>query len=185
MNRIPFAFAAIFFATAAARAVTPVSGAAMPGPSAAAVPAANAKAGTAPATGVSALPMRFSKVPLGNVMRVMSARYGVPFTIEANAVAPISGDFRSLDLKATVAEVARQAGLFAIPMGKEDSAGFCLSLHPPAAPNPIAPAPSAAAAASLAASPSAAPAATDPERRRAELLQQRARLLAAAAHQDP
>ena len=151
----------------------------------AAVPAAGAKTGAAPATGAAALPMRFSQVPLGNVMRVMSARYGVPFTIEANAAAPISGDFRKLDLKAAVAEAARQAGLFAIPLGKDASAGFRLSLHPPAAPNPIEPSPLAVAPAPPAVSnPSAAPPA-DPARRRAELLQQRARLLAAAAQQNP
>jgi hypothetical protein len=129
--------------------------------------------------------MKFFKVPLGNVLRVMSARYGVPFTIEANAVAPISGDFHLLDLKAAVAEAARQAGLFAIPLGKEDSSGFRLSLHPPAAPNPIEPSLAAAALAPPAVSRPGVPDATDPVRRRAALLQQRARLLAAAGQRDP
>jgi len=157
----------------------------MPGPSPAAVPAAGSKTGPAKVTGASALPMKFSKMPLGNVMRVMSARYGAPFTIETKAKTPISGDFHSLDLPAAVAEVARQAGLFAIPLGKDPSAGFRLSLHPPAAPNPIEPSLAASASAPSAASPSAVPAAVAPERRRAELLQQRARLLAVAGQQNP
>jgi hypothetical protein len=137
--------------------------------------------GSAPAA--PALALKFSKVPLGNVMRVLSARYGVPFTIEANATAPITGDFAGLDLPAAVAEAARQAGLHPIPLGKDATAGFRLSLHP--APNAAAsPAPPAAAA-DPASPPTLAPAPVAGESARGRLLQERARLLAAAARQDP
>jgi len=81
-----------------------------------------------------ALPMRFNKVPLGNVARLLSARFSVTVSIAANAKAPVTGDFSSLNLKAALAECAKQAGLTVVPLGAAASDGF--SLEPPKAPPP-------------------------------------------------
>ena len=74
------------------------------------------------------LPMRFDHVLLGNVARILSARYGVTVSIAANSKAPISGDFSSYDLKSSIAECARQAGLAVVPLGAKLSDGFSLEL---------------------------------------------------------
>jgi hypothetical protein len=180
MSRPALIFASFFFAAAAARAVAPAPAAANPGPN-----ARSADSPVAPAPEGAALPMKFDKVPLGNVLRVLSARFGVPFAIEAGAKAPITGDFHTMDLKSAVAEAARQAGLFAIPLGKEPSAGFRLSRNPPPAP----PVPSGsisppAGSAPPAARPPDPQAGTAAEQARAKLLQERARLLESAANLD-
>src|ERR1700689_1975002 len=114
MTRFTLSIASLFFAPAAG-------------------PASNSPAHPA------ALLLKFSKAPLGNVMRVFSARFGgMPLTIEANATAPISGDFSSDDVKTAVGEAARQAGLFAIPLGPDPASGFRLSRHAPPTPPPSA-----------------------------------------------
>ncbi|MGH7996470.1 MAG: hypothetical protein ACREFX_08975 [Opitutaceae bacterium] len=157
-------------------------------PAASALAVATVPVGTVAAQApqkVFALPMTVSKAPLGNVVRLCSAKYGVPFTIEAHAKAPITGDFTGMDLKSALAETARQAGLFVIPEGKRPADGFRLSLHEPPAlaaamkakPPLAAAAPPAPAAANGAA---AAPVSAS-ERVRAELLQERARLQREAA----
>lgn len=115
------------------------------------------------------LPLRFDHALLGNVVRVFSARYHVPFSIEAHAKSPITGDFTKDSLPAAVAEVARQAHLYAIPMGKKPADGYTFSLVAPP------PAPKAAAAAG----PS--PAEVTAERERQQLLLQRQKLLQQAA----
>jgi hypothetical protein len=172
--RIAFAFASILFSVADVKAIVPVSSdstsAGSPAP-------ASPKDLDGSASLGATLPTKFSNVPLGNVMRVFSARYGVPFAIEANAKSPITGDFHALDLQAAVAEAARQAGLFAVPLGKGLSAGYRLTLHAPAAlPNP----PASAATGPAKASPKVL---SDAGQSRAALLQERARLLEAAAKQ--
>jgi hypothetical protein len=140
---------------------------------------AAAAAFPAAAADPASLPLKFSNIPLGNVMRILSAQYGVTFTIEANAKFPISGDFRALSLAAAVAEAARQAKLFAIPLGETPAAGFRLSLRPPPVQRP----PERAA---LAGTPvRAAPPPDESDRVRARLLRDRARLLANAARLDP
>jgi hypothetical protein len=120
------------------------------------------------------VPLQFTKAPLGNVIRVFSARFHAPFTIEAHAKAPITGDFSRDDLPTAVNAVARQAGLYAIPLGVKPTDGYRLSLKPP---------PPAAGKADLAQAKPAPPAAsaTDAEKRRAELLRERAKLLQEAA----
>jgi hypothetical protein len=155
VNRLIPTIALLFLTAAAARAVVPADG-----------PAAAAP-----------LPMVFRETPLGNVVRVFSARFGVPFTIEANAKAPITGDFHDMDLTAAVNEAARQAGLFALPLGKDPAAGFRFSAHPPpspAPPTPPAPQPEETVVSQASSAPEAA-------RIRAALLQKRAELEAAAA----
>jgi hypothetical protein len=159
VNRLIPTFALLFLTAAAARAVLPADG-----------PAAAA-----------ALPLSFQGAPLGNVVRVFSARFGVPLTVEANAKAPISGDFHDMDLTAAVNEAARQAGLFAIPLGKDPAAGFRFSAHPPPppeAPKPPAPRPEETVVSEADASAAAA-------RTRAALLQKRAELEAAAPAPSP
>ena len=119
------------------------------------LPAAGASGEPAPP------PLRFEKIPLGNVALILSARFNAPVTITANARAPITGDFSGLDLGAALTEAGRQAGLIARPLGAGASAGFVL--EPPGAEDPS-PAEVARALASAA-------------RRRAELLRQRAALI--------
>jgi hypothetical protein len=133
-------------------------------------------AARSPARKPAALRVKFSKVALGNVVRVFSARYGAPFTIEAKAKAPITGDYTNVALPDAVTDVARQAGLYAIPMGPKPSDGYRLAVHPAPAPAPATTAP----AATVAGKPAGGPA--DPaEEARAALLRERARLLEQAA----
>lgn len=146
------------------------------------VPAAKTPAKPAP------LPLKFTRAPLGNVMRVFSARYGVPFTIEAKAKAPITGDFSRDDLASAVAAAAKQAGLYAIAIGKRPADGYRLSLHPPP-PSPAAPKPKPPAAAPAAPALAAVPAVVAPpttlsaaQKDRAALLRQRALLQAQAVN---
>lgn len=114
--------------------------------------------------------LRFDKMPLGNVVRVLSARFGVPVTITAKATAPISGDFSSLDLDHALGEAAKQAGLVVQPRGADPKAARILS--PPEA-KPPGPSPAEVKAVLEAA-----------DKRRAELLRQRAVLLDQAARLD-
>ncbi len=105
----------------------------LPAPPAAVVPADPARARAIAAAALN-LPMRFDNVPLGNVARLLSARFDVPISIAANAKAPITGDFAGMDLKSSLAECARQAGLAVAPLGTAPSDGF--SLEPPRPPAP-------------------------------------------------
>jgi hypothetical protein len=121
-------------------------------------------AAAAPAA-MPAAALHFDRMQLGNVARVLSARFRTPVTITANASAPISGDFSSLDLAQALREAARQAGLVVLPAAPGGQAGFTLGVAPAAAgPSPSQPALDAA------------------QRRREELLKQRAVLLDQAAH---
>jgi hypothetical protein len=121
------------------------------------------------------LPMTFDKVPLGNVARLLSARFGVPVSITGNAKAPVTGNFSSLDLKAALAECARQAGLTVVPLGPAPSDGF--SLEPPKSPPP-ATAPKGNNASPSEGKPDGGAALAAAAARRAELLRQRKALLA-------
>jgi len=161
VNRLIATIALLFLTAAAGRAVVPADG-----------PAAAAAA---------ALPMVFRGTPLGNVVRVLSARFGVPFTVEANAKAPITGDFHDMDLTAAVNEAARQAGLFALPLGKDPAAGFRFAAHPP--PPPEAPKPPAPQPEEMVVSQASS--VSEAARIRAALLQKRAQLEAAASGQTP
>ena len=118
---------------------------------------------TAGAAGPTVPALRFDKVPLGNVVRILSARFSAPVTITANARAPITGDFSGLAVGAALTAVARQAGLIARPLGAKASAGFVL--EPPPVPPP-GPTPAEIALGLQAAA-----------RRRAALLQQRTALM--------
>jgi hypothetical protein len=163
MTRLTLSIAAAFFAASPAWAIVPV-GPATPAP---------AVAPPRPTLG-----LKFNKVPLGNVMRVFSARFGgVPLTVEARATAPISGDFSGDDVQTAVSAAARQAGLFTVPLGATPAAGFRLTLHPP----PPAPVASTVKSAPIG---GPAPGPSEAERRRTELLRQRAQLLQAAAKLD-
>ena len=77
--------------------------------------------------------LRFEKMPLGNVVRILSARFSTPVTIAANARAPITGDFSAMDLPRALGAASRQAGLIVVPLGPVASAGFALE-PPPAVP---------------------------------------------------
>lgn len=103
-------------------------------------------------------PLRFDRAPLGNVARVLGARLHATVAIEANAAAPVSGDFSRLEPGAALAEAARQAGLV---VAAEGAAGFRLKRPAPE------PSPAERAAPILAAA----------ERERAGLLRRRAELL--------
>jgi hypothetical protein len=181
MTRFTLSIASLFFAAASAAAMVPAVAAPLAAPVAA--PALNSPAHPA------ALSLKFSKAPLGNVMRVFSARFGgMPLTIEADATAPISGDFSSDDVKTAVGEAARQAGLFAIPLGPDPASGFRLSRHAPPTPPPSAQDSQAPlrATESIPAPvpvflPTSALNSDGAERSRAELLRERAKLLEAAA----
>ena len=107
--------------------------AALPVPHAAAAPP-DLPGDRAVAAAAQRLPMRFDNAPLGNVARLLSARFSVPISIAANSKAPITGDFAGMDLKASLAECARQAGLAVAPLGRAPSDGF--SLEPPRPPAP-------------------------------------------------
>jgi len=127
------------------------------------------------------LPMKFVKVPLGNVTRILSAKFNVQISIVANARAPITGDFSSLELRAALAEAARQAGLVVTALGPDSSAGF--SLAPPETK-----AADAGAASSVAAATPSDPNKAELEaaaRQRAELLRQRETLLEQLPPLDP
>ena len=94
-------------------------------------PAAVAAADPAgPAPKIPAKALRFERVPLGNVVRVLSARFATPVTIAANARAPISGDFSEMDLARALAAASGQAGLVVLPIAPR---GFILQA--PAPPN--------------------------------------------------
>ena len=71
--------------------------------------------------------LRFAGMPLGNVARVLSARFATTITVGANAKAPISGDFTRLGVRAALAEAARQAGLVVSPLGPREADGFLLA----------------------------------------------------------
>ena len=112
-------------------------------------------------------PLVFDHLALGNVVRIISARYSAPVTIAAHASSPITGDFSHFGLREGLNEAAAQAGLEVVALGKNDAAGFLLRVPKAVAAPPVA-------------------AVTAPDRR-AELLKQRAALrqseadLAAAA----
>jgi hypothetical protein len=125
-----------------------------------------------------AIPLRFEHVPLGNVVRIISARFRFQVTVTAQSTAPITGDFSGLTPRQALAAAAAQAGLEVVALGADDASGFLLKkgpgLHPPGAksgdtkinstdPDPVGPADAKIALAIAAA-------------RRAALLKQRAQL---------
>ena len=120
-------------------------------------------AAAAAGSGASA-PLHFDNMPLGNVVRILSARYHAPVTLTAGAQAPITGDLTGMDVRQALAEAARQAGLVVVALGTNPADGFSLGPPPPPGPGPDKDGVDTAAAA----------------RRRAELLRRRAELLKAA-----
>lgn len=114
-------------------------------------------------------PLRFEKTPLGNAVRMISARLGATVSIAANATAPVSGDFSQLGPKAALTEIARQAGLVVIAGGTAAAPEFSL-VKPSAAASGIAHSPND--------SETARKALAEADRQRAELLRKRASLLA-------
>jgi hypothetical protein len=120
----------------------------------------------------ASLQLKFVKVPLGNVTRVLSARFNVQVSISANARVPITGDFSRLDLRSALAEAARQAGLVVTALGADPAAGFSLALPEAKAP------PAVAVDTTKAAFEAAA-------RQREELLKQRASLQEQSPHPNP
>ncbi len=88
-------------------------------------------------------PLVFDHLALGNVVRIISARYGAPVTISAHAASPVTGDFSHLGLREGLNEAAAQAGLEVVALGKTDAAGYLLRLPKAVAP-PKLDAPSAA-----------------------------------------
>lgn len=80
------------------------------------------------------LPLRFDKVPLGNVARILSAQFQVTVAIAANARAPITGDFSGMDLQKALAAAGSQCGLVVVPLGSGPSGGYSLCLPKPDAP---------------------------------------------------
>jgi hypothetical protein len=145
----------------------------LPAQPAAAAPADPAR-DRAVAAAVQSLPMRFDNAPLGNVARLLSARFSIPISIASNAKAPITGDFTGMDIKESLAECARQAGLAVAALGNAPSDGFLLE-----PPRPPAPSNEAAAkdADSAGADPGARAALAAAAARRAELLRRRQALL--------
>jgi hypothetical protein len=129
-------------------------------------------------------PLRFEKMPLGNVVRVLSARFHAPVTVAAQATVPITGDFSALDFPRALTEAARQAGLVVVPAGPDAAAGYVL--EPPAKPDPsvaLGPKPDAGAGGlTLVEIKAGLEAAAG---RRAELLRQRAALVRQAAGAEP
>jgi len=90
------------------------------------------------------LSLKFNKVPLGNFVRILSARFGATVAIGANARAPITGDFSGMDLRQALTAAGSQSGLVVVLLGKDPSAGYCLDTPkpaPPAAPAAVAGAP--------------------------------------------
>ncbi len=118
---------------------------------------------TAPAA-MPAAALRFNRMLLGNVARVLSARFRTMVTITAHADAPITGDFSSLDLPQALQEAAAQAGLVVLPAGSDRTSGYTLGL-------PLPPVAADVSRAALAAA----------QERREQLLKQRAVLLDQAA----
>jgi hypothetical protein len=143
------------------------------------LPAASAAVVTpAPAqnqAAVGQIPMRFNNVLLGNVARILSARFNVTVSIAANAKASITGDFSSLNLKAALAECARQAGLAVVPLGKSPSDGF--SLEPPTQAAPVKDPPSEIAIKPVEKKADIRAELADAAARRAELLRERKALI--------
>jgi len=72
------------------------------------------------------IPLRFERVPLGNVVRILSARFRAQVTIAAQSAAPITGDFSDLTLPQALAAAAAQAGLEVVPLGAGDASGYLL-----------------------------------------------------------
>jgi hypothetical protein len=129
-------------------------------------------------------PLRFEKMPLGNVVRVLSARFNAPVTVVAHASAPVTGDFSALDFRHALTEAARQAGLVVVPVGSDAAAGFILEPPgDPGSPVQIGPKPVLAAGGLTPVEiVTGLQAAAD---RRAELLRQRAALVGQAAGAEP
>ena len=118
--------------------------------------------------------LRFERVALGNVVRVISAKFNVPITIAANATVPVTGDFSNLTLDKVLEQAASQAGLVSVALGKSAKDGFSLEIPANKAQGdeatPISPGEKAALAAAA--------------ERRAELLRKRKALLDQEAPRD-
>jgi hypothetical protein len=74
--------------------------------------------------------LQFERVPLGNVVRILSARFRAQVTIAAQSAAPITGDFSGLTLRQALAAAAAQAGLEVVPLGTGDASGYLLQKGP-------------------------------------------------------
>jgi len=166
MNFFPFSLALSLAAVSAASAASP-NGA--PEFFAAAPPGRVTTVAAAPA------PLRFDHAPLGNVIRVLSARYSAPVTLALRAKSPITGDFSGLGFRPALSAIAAQAGLVATPLGADDRAGYLLALPVIAASEP---GPKASSPPNGTASQAALAIAS---RQREQLLQRRQLLLDAAA----
>lgn len=138
-------------------------------------------------TSASALgpPLHFNRTALGNVVRLLSAKYRATVSVAANARAPVTGDFSALTLRAALAEAARQAGLTVVALGSRDSDGFRLQPGDPSGGVKVAPSPQVPAQEDLARPAPrrerrAEPASglpTEADRRREALLRRRRALL--------
>jgi len=126
-----------------------------------------------------AAPLHFDHLPLGSAARVLSARYHAQITILAKATTLVSGEFSQLTISQALALIASQAGLVV----RSDETGFVIGPKLPESP------PSAAGRSATALPPEALAKAGGPSvssaaqraillRRRAELLQQAAKLTA-------
>ena len=71
-------------------------------------------------------PLKFEKMKLGNVARVLSARLNVPVTIEAKADALVTGDYSHMDLRRSLSDAAAQAGLVVVALGRDGLDGYTL-----------------------------------------------------------
>jgi hypothetical protein len=124
LSRLPVLLSAALFAAAAG------------------VPSAWALNGIAPAVGAPrslAAALHFDHMALGNVARLLSARFSTPVTLAAGAKAPISGDFSGFNVRQALDAAAQQAGLVVVPLGADDAAGFSLMFPPDAAKTAAAP----------------------------------------------
>jgi hypothetical protein len=150
--------------------------------------ASAALAGPVPAGPAAPAPvhlcLKFEKVPLGNVARILSARFKVTVAISSKALAPISGDFSKMDLRQALTEAGRQTGLVVRPLGSGAADGF--SLAPPDPPPAAVTGPEAKAPDPGAGNPGDVKARLEEAaRQRQELLKRQEGLLEQSALADP
>ena len=70
--------------------------------------------------------LKFDRMKLGNVARILSARMNVPVTIEAKADAEITGDYGHMDLRRALSDAAGQAGLVVVALGRDGLDGYTM-----------------------------------------------------------
>jgi hypothetical protein len=73
-------------------------------------------------------PIYFNHAPLGNVIRVISARFNVHIELDANAKTPITGDFSQLNLNQSLELAAKQACMDVVHLGHGASEAYELRL---------------------------------------------------------